>query len=244
MSHTADIPMVIESTKEEEAKERQETGYTLAELRDGLHIEDIKVLTGDSIAGYHQRKAYENAIELLSQWGSDNLDMEYHMDWWKEQAAERGWNDLSFYYSIGYSQGDGVSIIDGYLDVRKWLKFHRKSNVYRAIFANADDITVLIVRKHGGGVHEWGTVEVDYTGEQAIYDYDNYIANQGLARLDTPLARQLADFEDDLANEIRDLESTFFYQAREDLDYQISEEAAFETAEINEYRFDNCGRPI
>lgn len=79
----------------------------------------------------------------------------------KQELFKLGYDDVKIYYSGFCSQGDGACF-EATLDVKQWLKAHKLSNKYKAVYIDSNNVTVRIVQR-GNYYHENSAYIDSYT---------------------------------------------------------------------------------
>ena len=170
-------------------------------------------------------KAKQKALDKFR-----DINTNYH-DWEepiiegaKEDLENLGYKDIKILYSGFGSQGDGACFT-ARVNIQKWLKRHKLSNKYRALYRdNGEHFSFDIT-------HHWRYYFASSTNvEQGFWDGSSPKAQ---AQAEEVLKRIEAEREK-LGNRIyRDLE-TYYFELQED-------EAVIDTIEANEYTFREDG---
>lgn len=135
----------------------------------------------------------------------------------KEQLAERGFENVEVYWSLGYCQGDGVAFYG-----RVWTQdlkekdFEAKTLIERLERAG-DDIAIEITGANGH-YHHWNsmTVEVEFDSE---LDDDDLPARLKIAR---PVWR--GELEEYLSEKVKEISRELEKSGYAEIEYRTSEE--------------------
>lgn len=167
-----------------------------------------------------QSKVLENLYDL-------NTDYEWYeltIDESKKHLSEMGFDEATISFSGFSSQGDGASF-DASVDLKKWLKIHRLSNKYRALYNHADEVSVSITKS--------GHYEHEYT---MGIDSDYYSLESEKAQ------NQLLELENKILEDAREEARIIYKTLEKEYEYLTNEDAIIETIEANDYNFTINGK--
>lgn len=182
-------------------------------------------------------RAKEHAMDKLREWESETANETFQEDlnsYWKDKLEKQGFNEVEFQYSLGYSQGDGVSFTST-LDVKQFLKAHKLQKEFPIIWKYYEEIYVDAWIKRTGH-HYVHSNTVDAIVEVTSCDLPDTICEQIDKEADD-LEKVIGETKDDLCREIEE-------NGYEHFEYFDSEENIIETAEANDWLFDKSGRLI
>lgn len=80
---------------------------------------EIRLYTLNELNDQAKEKALNDYRRKVADWGPD---MDFFKDIAEEIAYRKGFKDIELQYSLGYSQGDGVSFKCSYIDTAKFIK--------------------------------------------------------------------------------------------------------------------------
>ena len=156
----------------------------------------------------------------LKRWREEGLDYEWWdglEDVWKERLEAKGFSDIKFYFSLGYSQSDFASI-QGNINIAKYLEAIDDIVSFPEIYEAAQDGNISSAH-----IGEYGKID-------ELNDYSNTLDGD-----------KLFEFEEALKSDMQTLNRELYYALREEYEYLTSDESIKETFEANEYTFDENG---
>jgi hypothetical protein len=193
-------------------------------------------------------KAYavEKYNDTNDSWWSDSV-----IEMAQEDGKELGFDIDKVYFSGFWSQGDGASWV-GRIDVVKWctnqMEADPKYRVLRAMAEVGMIETRTCISQSGHYYHQYtmgiDTIEV-INDDEAKYDgeLEPLFVGCTLLELFGSIGGHdaLTDMEKDMLESARDYAAKIYTNLEEEYDYLSSEEAFAETAEANEWSFDETG---
>jgi hypothetical protein len=178
-----------------------------------------------------------NKDELIEKYRSINVDYE----WWdcvyedtKIEMETKGINVYDINFSGFYSQGDGACFI-GRIDMAQFLKVHQLEQRYMAatFFAGQGELWATLDQGNSRYYHEQ-TVSASLVADS----YNNYEEDstryQVYETMQKVLDDEWKDLEDDVNDICRGYMRDLYRKLREEHDHLTSDEAVWETIEINE----------
>jgi len=107
--------------------------------------------------------------------------MENTLEIWEEKLEDMGYTDPTIRYSGFYSQGDGASFTTEWIDLEKWLKYHKLGHQFKSVmyWSKQDMTDCEIWRSESHYAHE-NTVSIQ--GEMC-YGYNQ----KGFEKLDAEM---------------------------------------------------------
>jgi hypothetical protein len=221
-------------------KETPGTSRKEAQMVQTITIPETEVL----VYSYEEldQRAREQALEWFAEGvGEDFSDFhaEHVVDQWAEDMEKFGVEfdtrpvlllggstryDNKIWWDISYSQSSGAAF-EGGIDIAAWLKAHRLTNKYRAIFQAIQDgyqSRCATVTSPGSWVGALN-VELDFWGgsEKA--------------------GKQANDLEEVLEGWAQEQAGELLKNLREEYEFQCSEEAFVDAIEANDWRFTEDG---
>lgn len=221
---------------------------------------EITVYTFDELSD----KAKEHAIEQYARHGMD-------WEWWdtvyddaKEDGKEHGFDINDIRFSGFWSQGDGASWT-GLVNISKFMEKH--INADHPLFARAQVYAILIqdgwidnvleIRRssyHYSHSHTMSVGEIDDGALASVVHHEPHDGEQHV-EFDCPLkgasVRELAnginaeDFARELMDAVlekaKDYADDIYKELEKQYEWYVSEECVADTAEANEWRFDEKG---
>ena len=152
----------------------------------------------------------------------------------KEQLAERGFENVEVYWSLGYSQGDGVAFYG-----RVWTqdlkeKDEQAKTLIEKLERAGDDIAIEITGG-GGHYHHWNsmTVEIEFDSE---FEDEDLPARLKIAR---PVWRE--EFEEYLSEKVKEISRELEKSGYAEIEYQTSEETIKADLSEREHLYDRDG---
>ena len=165
------------------------------------------------------KEAQEAVIEKFNDINTDHEWYQFTYEDQMERLETMGYSDIEINFSGFWSQGDGASFT-AHVDLEKWLKAHKLSSKYRALYNRANEFSCNIVRISSRYSHE-NTVDTDLNGYS-----------------ESEKANTQADEVEKLILESTREEARAIYKMLEtDYDYLTSREAIIDTIEANDWRF-------
>ena len=157
------------------------------------------------------------------------------LNWWKDQVTteieEVGWGKVMVWYSLGYSQGDGLCF-EGTLNLERYLKEHKLLSKYRLLNTYAD--IVKITATHAGNYYHENSVSLDYE----LFDSD--LSQRTIKSIEVVLT----EFMTALELERVELCQKYAKEGYAEIEHTLSEEQLIETIKINETYFNIDGEVI
>lgn len=181
--------------------------------------------------GELKQEARAHALEELRQnW---DVDLEFFKDDALEQIREAGFSESDagarpeLRYSLGYSQGDGLSFTIKNLDIRAYCKKNRLLTRFRKLL-RAFEVYEADAKIEDNSSH--------YSHERSVRTWIN-------TRGDNAGLQQQADALEAIIEEARmQLCRTLAAQGYKEIESQLSDESLKEDAKANEYRFLKSGK--
>jgi hypothetical protein len=135
----------------------------------------------------------------------------------KEQLAERGFENVEVYWSLGYCQGDGVAFYGRVWAQDLKAKDERAKTLIERLERAGDEITIEITGANGS-YHHWNsmTVEVEFESE---FDFDELPSRLKIAR---PVCRE--EFEEYLSEKVKEISRELEKSGYAEIEYRTSEE--------------------
>lgn len=165
------------------------------------------------------QEAKKKALETF--W---NINVDYEgwddfiIEEYQGKLEELGYTEAKILYSGFYSQGDGACF-EATIDIQKWLTSHKLGNKYRALYNEAENISVCL--KHSGHYYHSLMTQLDY----GIMD----LSDKAQSQFDE-VEKMILIEREELGNEI--------YRALDNAYCNLTEEKAVtETIEANDYQF-------
>lgn len=157
-----------------------------------------------------------------------DINVQYD-NWWKEQLAKSGYNNVEIAFRGFSSQGDGASYI-GDINISKWLSSTgnpRYIRVQKLIDSENLNNTAIIRRDRYHNYVHWNTTNIyfDWYGEE----HNN-------------IQSMLNEIEKAIIKDHQQLNKDIYHRLEEIYDANISDEAVAETLIINEYEFGPDGK--
>lgn len=193
-------------------------------------------------------KAYavEKYNDTNDSWWSDSV-----IEMAKEDGKELGFDIDKVYFSGFWSQGDGASWV-GSIDVVKWCTNQMVADPkYRVLRAMAEEemIEPYVCLSQSGHYYHQYTMGIDTVEVRADDDaqYNGLLEPMfvGCTLLELLASigghGALTDMEKDMLESARDYAVKIYRDLEQEYDYMSSEEAFAETAEANEWSFDEIG---
>lgn len=144
-------------------------------------------------------------------------DAKFLTEDFNEQLAERGFENVEVYWSLGYCQGDGVAFYG-----RVWAQdLKEKDEIAKVLIERleraGDDISIEITGANNH-YHHWNsmTVEVEFNSE---LETDELPARLKIAR---PVWRE--EFEEYLSERVKEISRELDKSGYAEIEYQTSEE--------------------
>lgn len=171
-------------------------------------------------------EAKKVAIEWFRGIVNEDMSLLGFTDDCERQAAEAGFDNAKVRYSLGYSQGDGVSF-KAEIDVKKFLKLANST---------LSDKKIEIIASHCEYVCKGNEGRYAFANKS---DIDLWLdSNKSKPNIEALVAKTMTLIEDTYM----DLCHEFEKQGYADIDYQNSDESITETIEANEYDFTANGK--
>lgn len=169
--------------------------------------------------------ARAKAIESL-------YDCNIDYDWWdcvyedwKTTLSDMGFNDAEIHFSGFGSQGDGACFT-ATVDLAKWLKVNKLAGKNRALYNQAEGVTVSIISSDSRYSHEMTmSIESDYYGNLTDKTSGQYYA-----------------LEEKILEDARVQARLIYRQLEKEYDYLTSEDAIIETIKANDWTFLEDGK--
>jgi len=175
--------------------------------------------------------------ELIEKYRSINVDY----DWWdcvyedtKIEMETKGISVYDINFSGFYSQGDGACFI-GRIDMVQFLKVHQLEQKYMAatFFAGQGELWATLDQGNSRYYHEQ-TVSATLVADS----YNNYEEDSTRYQVYETMQKVLDDEWKDLEDEVNDIcrgyMQDLYRKLRDEHDHLTSDEAVWETIEINE----------
>jgi hypothetical protein len=165
--------------------------------------------------------------KVITKYRDINVDYDGWHDFvledWKQKLENLGYINPEILYSGFWSQGDGACFTCT-VDLDKWLKSHKLSNKYRALFVHNEEVTVKI--KHNYRYYFATSTNVEEDGGYYLPDK----AGNQLDEIINLIECERAELGDEI------------YRHLEDAYGGLTEDSAvIETLEANEYIFTKDG---
>lgn len=181
-------------------------------------------------------KAQEFAVSEEQNGGErfDWDDARFLTEDFKEQLAERGFDGVEVYWSLGYCQGDGVAFYG-----RVWTQDLKEKDEEAKILIErleraGDDISIEITGAKGS-YHHWNsmTVEIEFDSE---FEDEDLPSRLKIAR---PALRE--EFEEYLSERVREISRELEKSGYAEIEYQTSEETIRADLREREHLYEKDG---
>lgn len=171
-------------------------------------------------------EAKEKAIKYFQKNQYEDLFLDFFVEDCIEKANDKGFNDVKIQYSLGYSQGDGLSF-SAHLDISKLLNDFKptlKTSVSDAIYNN---ISANCEANNGHYCYaSKGDVSIEFENYAREYENLNELTNE---------------FQEYVREIYLELCNDFEKNGYAEIGYQTSEEYAIEHFNNNNTEFDEDG---
>lgn len=181
-------------------------------------------------------KAQEVAVETERDSGElfDWDDAKYLTEDFKQQLAERGFDGVEVYWSLGYCQGDGVAFYG-----RVWTqdlkeKDEQAKTLIEKLERAGDDIAIEITGANGH-YHHWNSMTVEVEFDNELED-DDLPSRLKMAR---PVWRE--EFEEYLSEKVKEISRELEKSGYAEIKYQTSEETIKADLSEREHLYDRDG---
>lgn len=169
------------------------------------------------------KEAKQKAIQWYRELVSEDSDL---LHFFKEdvenQLAEIGFENPDVSYSLGYSQGDGVSFESKDIDLEKLFKTYPELKKYSSLLKYWDEYRLRFY------VYRINTHYAHENSVRVSYDFDSD---------EKPLIDLIEKLKDDLEIIKNDLCRKFEKQGYDEITYRTSDEAIIEDIRANGYKF-------
>lgn len=205
------------------------------------HVIEVDIKTLKESYGSAYDKAYE---KWVSDWWGWDMEVDYHKEGLKETYKWLDVDDLL--YSVSYSQGD-FAAFTGRVDLLKFLDEHDTANEYfvlrEAIRIGSCDPYLSIC---DGGRRYVSFDSIEWRDEHPDYAHEEWTLIANNSPLDGMLYRDFYDIATELLGDLqtwveevcKQAFQKLYYDIRDDIEYQTSEESFIDCAEANEYKFE------
>lgn len=183
-------------------------------------------------------KAKKRAIDDYRNkgWSWDQHDNDQLDEIFKQDLEEWGLDDPEVYWSLGYSQGDGVAF-SGNLDVKKWIS----KNAPKKFRPLIGQIEVHILHDARLRYHHWNSMGVEISTElerSSRMDPKEWFPGGG----GKAIARLIDEFEAFVEEAVKEFSRGLEKAGYQEIEYKESEEYISDIFEGNDYEFTEDGK--